>query len=118
MLDIIIISNIVYDLLRLNISKGVGCMMKQIEISIPESMIEYMGLADEDSERLRNAMILYPYVQNGTISNGKAAEMLEISKIELIELYGKMGLPYFDETPDELDEELAALKSFRGLTVC
>lgn len=47
---------------------------------------------------LRNAMLLYPYIKNDTISHGKAAEMLGIPKMELIELYGSLGIAYPDDT--------------------
>lgn len=92
--------------------------MKRIEINVPETLVDYMGLDDINSERLRNAMIVYPYVKNGTISHGKAAELLGMNKLELIQLYGSIGLPYFDETPEELEEELAMMKDFREATVC
>lgn len=44
------------------------------------------------------------------MSHGRAAEMLGLPKMELIALYGKLGLPYFDETEEELEEDLAVLK--------
>lgn len=92
--------------------------MKRIEINVPETLVDYMGLDDINSEKMRNAMIVYPYVKNGTISYGKAAELLGLNKLELIRLYGSIGLPYFDETPEELEEELAMMKDFREATVC
>ncbi|MBQ2922730.1 MAG: UPF0175 family protein [Tyzzerella sp.] len=92
--------------------------MKRIEINVPETLVDYMGLDDINSERLRNAMIVYPYVKNGTISHGKAAELLGMNKMELIQLYGSIGLPYFDETPEELEEELTMMKELREATVC
>ena len=62
-------------------------------------------------------MIVYPYVQNGTISHGKTAELLRMNKIELVQLYGKMGLAHFDETAEELEEELTMLGEFRSTVV-
>lgn len=38
------------------------------------------------------------YTESEKISHGKAAEILGIHKLELIEMYGKIGLPYFDVT--------------------
>lgn len=32
-------------------------------------------------------------------------------------LYGKLDLPYFDETGEELEEDLAVLEKLRGATV-
>ena len=65
----------------------------------------------------RNAMLVYPYIKSGVMSHGKAAEMLGLHKIELIALYGKLGLPYFDETEEEFEEDLAVLKRLRGATI-
>ena len=44
------------------------------------------------------------------ISHGKAAEILGIFKIDLITLYGKMGLSYIDMSEDEIEEELKTVK--------
>ena len=53
------------------------------------------------------------------ISNGRAAEILGISKLDLIDLYGKMGFCYFDQTMDELDKDLETFESLglSGVTV-
>lgn len=59
-------------------------------------------------------MLVYPYIKSGVMSHGKAAEMLGLHKIDLITLYGKLGLPYFDETEEEFEEDLAVLKKLRG----
>lgn len=72
-----------------------------------------------EDELQRNALLLYPYVLQKKISNGRAAEILEISKLDLIDLYGKMGFCYFDQTMDELDKDLETFKSLglSGVTV-
>lgn len=63
-------------------------------IKVPEGMIPYLDSQSTGMELLRNALILYPYIMNGTISNGKAAEILGLFKYELIEIYNSIGLPY------------------------
>ncbi len=62
----------------------------------------------------RNAMLLYPYIQDGTISYGKAAEILGIHKLDLIVLFGKMGLDYLTEAGCDLDEDVASVRRARG----
>jgi hypothetical protein len=47
---------------------------------------------------------------NRKISHGKAAEILGIHKLELIDIYGKLGFSYFDQTMDELDDDLETFK--------
>lgn len=88
--------------------------MKKVEINVPEEMLPFILLRDNDDQLKRNAMLLYPYIQDCTISHGKAAEILGIHKIDLITLYGKMGLAYFQEEEQELKEDLEGLKKIRG----
>lgn len=91
--------------------------MTKVEIDIPEEIVPYTVLKDKEAQVTRNAMLVYPYIKNGVVSHGKAAEMLGLHKIDLITLYGKLGLPYFDETEEEFEEDLAVLKKLRGATV-
>lgn len=77
----------------------------KVEISVPKDMTAYMDIRNPEDELKRNALILYPYINDLTISHGRAAEMLGISKIDLIELYGSMGLPYLKEDISEVEEE-------------
>ena len=54
---------------------------------------------------------LYPQIQDGEISNGKAAEALGISKTELLDFYGELGLPYFNMSAEELEHDIQVLKN-------
>ena len=83
-------------------------VMTNIEIKIPETIRQYV--LDGTTEKVRNAMLLYPSVANDTISHGKAAELLGLSKMELIQMYGKLGLPYLDMSDKEFEEEVRAVK--------
>lgn len=59
----------------------------------------------------RNAMLLYPYIQDGTISHGKAAEILGIHKLDLIVLYGRMGLDYLTEEKIDLKKDIETVRA-------
>ena len=76
-------------------------VMTNIEMNVPESMKEYV--LQDTTELMRKALLLYPSIVNDTISHGKASELLGISKIELIQLYGKLGIPYFDMSDEEFE---------------
>jgi hypothetical protein len=83
-----------------------------ITIEVPAGMSKYLEAIDPELELTRNALLLYPYILNQTISHGRAAEIIGIRKSELIELYDKLGYSYFDIIQDDLDDEL---NSFREL---
>ena len=77
-----------------------------IPMQIPEGMAPF--LTDEDSEQMfqRNAMFLFSLIQSRRISYGRAAEILGVSKWQLIEFYDKLGIPYLNQSKTDLLEEL------------
>lgn len=87
--------------------------MKELNITIPEEMFVYLSVDDDRTELERNAMILYPYIKNLTVSHGRVAEILGISKWELITLYDDMGLPYLDQDISEVEEDLETYKKLK-----
>ena len=84
--------------------------MAIVSMEMPDEMVEFAMPSNKDEQLKVNAMILYPYIQQGMISHGKAAEILGIFKIDLITLYGKTGLSYIDMSEDEIEEELETVK--------
>ena len=84
--------------------------MAVVSMEMPDEMIEFAKPSNKDQQLRINAMILYPYIQQGMISHGRAAEILGMFKIDLITLYGKMGLSYIDMSEEEIDEELETVK--------
>ena len=88
--------------------------MTEVSISVPQMMAEYTVSNDEKSNLIRNAMILFPYIQNETISHGKAAQILGINKLDLIALYSTLGIPYLDQTKEELESDIAVLRNLRS----
>ena len=84
--------------------------MAMISLEMPENLVSFAMPSKEEDQLERNAMILYPYIRKGIISHGKAAEILGIFKMDLITLYGKLGLSYIDMTDEELDEELETVR--------
>ena len=84
--------------------------MAVVSMEMPDEMVEFAMPSNKDEQLRINAMILYPYIRQGMISHGRAAEILGIFKIDLITLYGKMGLSYIDMSEDEMEEELETVK--------
>jgi len=84
----------------------------KIEMEVPIDLVPYLDLK---TDRLKQyALLLYPYIQRGDISHGKAAEILRMNRLDLIDLYGEMELPYFCETEEELRSDLDTLKGLRS----
>ena len=90
---------------------GSGDWMRtvDIQITVPEGMGAYLNDADDEQLFERNAMLLYPFIRNLTISHGRAAEILGVHKTDLIEFYDSMGSPYLNQSEDDLMGDLATL---------
>ena len=82
-----------------------------------DEMIQFVMSKNKEDQLIRNAMMLYPYIQNGTISHGKAAEILGIFKMDFITLYGKIGLSYIEMSDEEIEDELETVNLLKEVTV-
>ena len=87
--------------------------MITVPVTIPKSMAPYINLEDKMLSFEQNAMLLYSLIQSLVISHGKAAEILGVRKWDLIEFYNKMGIPYLNQSREELDEEIAGFAKLK-----
>lgn len=87
--------------------------MAVFNVEMPEEMASFVLMANKEEQLKQNAMMLYPYVHDGIISHGRAAEILGIYKIDLIVLYGKLGIPYIEMTDEEMEEELSTVEALK-----
>ena len=88
--------------------------MVTIPITIPETMVPYLFDMEPKQVFVRNAMMLFPLIRNLTISYGRAAEILGVHKTDLIEFYEAMGIPYLNQSREELLADLTALEKVLG----
>jgi len=79
---------------------------ESITIKVPIEMRKYLEELSPESELQRNALLLYPYILNQSISHGRAAEILGIGKTELLDIYDKLGYSYLDLIQDELEDDI------------
>ncbi len=91
--------------------------MVTVPVTIPKGLVPYMERGKSGLSFEQSAMLMYPLIQELVISHGRAAEILGVSKWELIEFYDKLGIPYLQQSAEDLDEELngfAKLKETGG----
>ncbi len=87
--------------------------MITIPVSMPKDMIPYLDIEEKGLSFEQSAMLLYPLIQSCVISHGRAAEILGVRKWKLIEFYDKMGMPYLNQSREELDAEIAGFATLR-----
>ena len=81
--------------------------MATITFSVSDDAARYVKTdANGEPDLCERAMLLYPAIADLTISHGRAAELLGIHKWDLIELYANMGIPYLNQTWEEVQEDV------------
>jgi len=86
---------------------------EKVTINVPAGMSKYLTSVNSETELIRNALLLYPYILNQTISHGRAAEILGIRKSELIDIYDSLGYSYLDQTMNALEAELETFRTLK-----
>lgn len=85
--------------------------MSQIQITVDDSISELLGGSPEEIERAALEIIVLDLYRRHVISVGRAAEILSLDLLSFIRWSGARGVPYFDLTDEDLDEELRAIEA-------
>ena len=81
-------------------------MPKQVVLKFPVELQEECALDKKALKKGKEAVVL-ELLREGKISQGKAAELLEIDRHALFDLMTKHDIPVIDMTEEELKEELS-----------
>lgn len=65
-----------------------------------------LGLSRDDIQRRVSEWIAISLFTEGQVSSGKAARLLNISRIDFLALLRKHGIAYVNYSPEELSEEI------------
>lgn len=90
-------------------------MPKQVVLKFPVELPEE-GVLDKKALKKGKEAVVLELLREGKISQGKAAELLEIDRHSLFDLMAKHDIPVIDMTEEELKEELSKAEK-RGI-VC
>lgn len=83
----------------------------RVELDVPLDLLNAINTSATDVEpRLLLELIAIELFRENQISSGKAAELLGMSKRSFIRLLGQRNVPYFTETPEELDQQVSAVR--------
>jgi predicted HTH domain antitoxin len=88
-----------------------------MNLSPPETVIEFrvpvpllaFGLDQQDIQHRLTEWLVISLFTEERISSGKAAQLLQLSRIQFLDLLRERGIAYLDYTADELAEEFAAV---------
>ncbi len=86
--------------------------MTTIHVDLDDEIVALLRQADQPADRAVREMIVLELYRRGTISSGKAAEVLGMRRLEFIQHAGRLGLPFFDMTEEEWAAERERIKGF------
>jgi predicted HTH domain antitoxin len=84
--------------------------MSQVQINIDEGVTELLGKSSEEIDRSALEMIVLELYRRHDISAGHAAELLDFDLLTFIRWSGSLGIPYFDMTDEDWQQELRAIE--------
>ncbi len=80
-----------------------------IGLRIPTHLLRF-GLGREEVQRRATEWLVLSLFTDGRVSSGKAARLLDISRVDFLALLRQRGIAYVDYSEDELAEEFAAVE--------
>ena len=80
------------------------------QVRVPAPLLR-LGLDQHEIQRRLTEWLVLSLFTDGQISSGKAARLLNMSRIEFLALLRARGIAYINYTPDELADEFAAVEA-------
>ena len=87
--------------------------MATIKLELDDGLVSLMHSENEPIEQTALELIVLELYRRRTITSGKAAEVLGVRREDFIVHSGRLGIPFFDMTREELEEDLRTLRSLR-----
>jgi predicted HTH domain antitoxin len=81
-----------------------------LQVRVPTPLLR-LGLDQNAVQRRIAEWLVLSLFTEGHISSGKAAHLMNISRIEFLAVLRARGIAYINYTPDELAEEFAAVET-------
>ncbi len=82
------------------------------QVRVPTPLLQY-GLNQKEIQRRLVEWLVLSLFAEGHISSGKAARLLEITRVEFLSLLRSRGVAFINYSSDELTEEFAAVKKLK-----
>jgi predicted HTH domain antitoxin len=82
--------------------------MSAAQVDLGDELAAVLRELDEPLEKAARELIVLELYRRGTISSGKSAELLGMSRLEFIQHSGRLGIPYFNLSDEEWEAEREA----------
>jgi predicted HTH domain antitoxin len=81
--------------------------MSVIQLELDQEIAVLLQGSNQPMPQVASELIVLELYRRGTISSGKAAQLLDMSRFEFIRHASRLGIPFFDLTDEEWAAEQA-----------
>lgn len=85
--------------------------MSTVQFEVDDDLIALLREANESVPRAMVELTVMELFRRGSISGGKAAQLLGMSRLEFIRHAADLGIPYFNLDPEDWETERAFVDS-------
>lgn len=82
--------------------------MSTIQLDLPEDLTGLLEQLDQTVENAARELMVLELYRRGTVSSGKAAELLQMTRWQFIQHASDLGIPFYALADAEWDHERAA----------
>lgn len=75
--------------------------MTTVTVQLEADVAALLQSSNQPIERTARELIVLELYRRGTVSSGKAAQLLDMSRFEFIRYASRLGIAFFDLTDDE-----------------
>lgn len=79
--------------------------MSVVQLDLEEDLVALLHQLNQSVQSAARELMVLELYRRGTVSSGKAAQLLGLSRWEFIHRASGLGIPYFDMTEDEWKAE-------------
>lgn len=85
--------------------------MGHLTVELDDDLAQVVGMLDRPLDQAVRELIVLELYRRSAISSGKAAKLLGMAKLDFIQHSGRLGIPYFQMTDEEMDAEAARIQA-------
>lgn len=87
--------------------------MSTVQLELDEDLVALLRESNDSVPRAMVELAVTELYRRGSISGGKAAELLGMSRLDVVRHAAELGIPYFDMDSDDWEAERAFVGGLR-----
>lgn len=82
---------------------------RTIELELPEDLVTILGSPEAAASKAKEALVL-ELLREARVSQGQAAQLLGLTRWDIVDLMARHQIPSGPETADEMRQEIESLR--------